>query len=37
MTLHIVGTTPATYHVFKWNSPGILKAKEQVVKPQDED
>jgi hypothetical protein len=20
-----VGTTPATYHVFKWNSPGMLK------------
>ena len=23
-----VGTTPATYHVFKWNSPGMLKKKE---------
>lgn len=22
-----VGTTPATYHVFKWNSPGMLKKK----------
>ncbi len=22
-----VGTTPATYHVFKWNSPGMLKAR----------
>src|SRR5581483_9900659 len=29
-----VGTTPATYHVFKWNSPGMLKAKE-AAKPQD--
>lgn len=24
-----VGTTPATYHVFKWNSPGMLKKKAQ--------
>ena len=24
-----VGKTPATYHVFKWNSPGMLKAREQ--------
>ena len=23
-----VGTTPATYHVIKWNSPGMLKKKE---------
>lgn len=23
-----VGNTPATYHVFKWNSPGMLKKKE---------
>jgi mannose-6-phosphate isomerase-like protein (cupin superfamily) len=22
-----VGTTPATYYVFKWNSPGMLKKK----------
>lgn len=22
-----VGTVPATYHVIKWNSPGMLKAK----------
>jgi XRE family transcriptional regulator, regulator of sulfur utilization len=22
-----VGNTPATYHVIKWNSPGMLKAK----------
>jgi XRE family transcriptional regulator, regulator of sulfur utilization len=22
-----VGNTPATYHVFKWNSPGMLKQK----------
>lgn len=22
-----VGTTPATYHVFKWTSPGMLKKK----------
>jgi XRE family transcriptional regulator, regulator of sulfur utilization len=28
-----VGTTPATYHVLKWNSPGMLKAKEQATKP----
>jgi len=26
-----VGQTPATYHVIKWNSPGMLKAK---AKPQ---
>ncbi|MBI1760036.1 MAG: cupin domain-containing protein [Acidobacteria bacterium] len=24
-----VGKTPATYHVFKWNSPGMLKAKSE--------
>jgi len=24
------GTTPATYHVFKWNSPGMLKKKQQA-------
>ena len=30
-----VGKTPATYHVFKWNSPGMLKAKEQAAKPQE--
>ncbi len=24
-----VGKTPATYHVIKWNSPGMLKAREQ--------
>lgn len=23
-----VGTTPATYHVIKWNSPGMLKGKQ---------
>jgi quercetin dioxygenase-like cupin family protein len=23
-----VGDTPATYHVIKWNSPGMLKAKQ---------
>lgn len=23
-----VGTTPATYHVIKWNSPGMLKKKD---------
>jgi hypothetical protein len=23
-----VGDTPATYHVIKWNSPGMLKKKE---------
>ena len=23
-----IGSTPATYHVFKWNSPGMLKKKE---------
>ena len=22
-----IGSTPATYHVFKWNSPGMLKKK----------
>jgi hypothetical protein len=22
-----VGETPATYHVIKWNSPGMLKKK----------
>lgn len=25
-----VGSTPATYHVFKWNSPGMLRKKETV-------
>ncbi|MBO0797621.1 MAG: cupin domain-containing protein [Blastocatellia bacterium] len=25
--LRNVGQTPATYHVIKWNSPGMLKAK----------
>src|SRR5437867_12510139 len=24
-----VGDTPATYHVIKWNSPGMLKKKEK--------
>jgi XRE family transcriptional regulator, regulator of sulfur utilization len=24
-----VGQTPATYHVIKWNSPGMLKAKSK--------
>jgi quercetin dioxygenase-like cupin family protein len=24
-----VGKTPATYHVFKWNSPGMLKEKSK--------
>jgi len=24
-----VGKVPAVYHVFKWNSPGMLKAKRQ--------
>jgi quercetin dioxygenase-like cupin family protein len=24
-----VGETPATYHVIKWNSPGMLKAKQK--------
>lgn len=24
-----VGDTPATYHVVKWNSPGMLKARKQ--------
>jgi quercetin dioxygenase-like cupin family protein len=24
-----VGKTPATYHVIKWNSPGMLKAKQK--------
>lgn len=24
-----VGKTPATYHVFKWNSPGMLKKSEK--------
>lgn len=23
-----VGDTPATYHVIKWNSPGMLKARQ---------
>jgi XRE family transcriptional regulator, regulator of sulfur utilization len=27
--LRNVGQTPATYHVIKWNSPGMLKAKQQ--------
>lgn len=25
-----VGETPATYFVFKWNSPGMLKAREKA-------
>lgn len=24
-----VGTTPATYHVFQWHSPGMLKKKDK--------
>ena len=24
-----IGKTPATYHVIKWNSPGMLKAKQK--------
>jgi len=35
-TIRNVGTTPATYHVLKWNSPGMLKAKEQATKPPNE-
>jgi quercetin dioxygenase-like cupin family protein len=27
-----VGATPATYHVLKWNSPGMLKAKAPAAK-----
>jgi len=27
--LRNVGQTPATYHVIKWNSPGMLKAKQE--------
>jgi XRE family transcriptional regulator, regulator of sulfur utilization len=34
-TIRNAGTTTATYHVFKWNSPGMLKAKA-ATKPQDE-
>jgi XRE family transcriptional regulator, regulator of sulfur utilization len=34
-TIRNAGTTPATYHVFKWNAPGMLKAKA-AAKPQDE-
>lgn len=26
-SLRNVGQTPATYHVFKWASPGMLKAQ----------
>jgi quercetin dioxygenase-like cupin family protein len=26
-TLRNVGDTPAVYHVFRWNSPGMLKAR----------
>jgi XRE family transcriptional regulator, regulator of sulfur utilization len=26
-TLQNVGTTPAVYHVIRWNSPGMLKAR----------
>jgi quercetin dioxygenase-like cupin family protein len=29
-TIKNVGDTPATYHVFKWNSPGMLKAKKNT-------
>lgn len=28
-TIRNVGNTPATYHVIKWNSPGMLKKKTQ--------
>jgi quercetin dioxygenase-like cupin family protein len=31
-----VGATPATYHVFKWNSPGMLKARQAQAKPGEE-
>jgi quercetin dioxygenase-like cupin family protein len=27
-TVKNVGTTPATYYVIKWNSPGMLKARQ---------
>ena len=27
-TVRNIGTTPATYFVIKWNSPGMLKARE---------
>ncbi len=27
-TIRNVGDTPATYHVLKWNSPGMLKARK---------
>lgn len=27
-TIRNVGATPATYHVIKWNSPGMLKKRE---------
>lgn len=30
-TIRNVGDTPATYHVIKWNSPGMLKARETPV------
>ena len=29
-----VGDTPATYHVIKWNSPGMLKKKQSAAQPQ---
>jgi len=28
-TIRNAGETPATYHVFKWNSPGMLKKKTE--------
>ena len=28
-----VGTTPATYHVIKWNSPGMLRKRVLEKKP----
>jgi quercetin dioxygenase-like cupin family protein len=28
-TIRNAGKTPATYHVFQWNSPGMLKARKQ--------
>jgi XRE family transcriptional regulator, regulator of sulfur utilization len=34
-TIRNAGATPATYHVFKWNSPGMLKSKA-AAKPEDE-
>ena len=27
-TVRNTGTTPATYYVIKWNSPGMLKARQ---------